>query len=555
MFQSLPSPPPFYRTRSLIIHESGCAAALLTCLVVVGVGIVPAAGEPVASDMPQSTLAGCRYLVIAQEPVRPGAQANRQRALGDPPVVELPVGSRIVVVDTLSPPPAPATNLTPGFAAAGQPDLSFDGERILFAGKQGKNDPLNVWEMNVDGTGLRQITRQSVSCYAPIYLSTIFTLDADKPVYQIAFSRVPEGERVSSLYTCHLDGTRIRRITFNPYGASDPFLISDKRLLYTSWNRPEQKHIATGGAVLTTVNTDGTDVFIFCAPDEAASLCRAQCETAKGWVVYVEAAPGESGGGGSLVAVARTRSLHTRRVIADDPNGLYRSASILDDGKLLASYRPKLGGSYGLYELDAQSGARIAEVFDTSEWHEVEGIVVQPRSEPAGHSSVVDERVNSGKLYCMNTYLSDTDKGRRISEGQIKRVRVIQAVSSGPAGQSSLQGREVDVLESTFGLVGENVLGEASVEPDGSFFLEVPARTPLRLETLDNEGRTLQAMTSWVWVMPQERRGCVGCHEDRELTPPNRHVYALRKEPIRLVADGDATVKSREKEDSRDTGG
>ena len=87
------------------------------------------------------------------------------------------------------------------------------------------------------------------------------------------------------------------------------------------------------------------------------------------------------------------------------------------------------------------------------------------------------------------------------------------------------------------------MLGEADVERDGSFFLEVPARTPLRLETLDEKGDILQAMTSWVWVMPRERRGCIGCHEDRELTPPNRHVFALRKEPVKMVAASDVMAR------------
>ena len=49
----------------------------------------------------------------------------------------------------------------------------------------------------------------------------------------------------------------------------------------------------------------------------------------------------------------------------------------------------------------------------------------------------------------------------------------------------------------------------------------------------------LQAMGSSFWVMPGERRGCIGCHEDRELTPPNRHVLALREEPVKVGIDED----------------
>ena len=81
------------------------------------------------------------------------------------------------------------------------------------------------------------------------------------------------------------------------------------------------------------------------------------------------------------------------------------------------------------------------------------------------------------------------------------------------------------------GAIDQELLGTVPVEPDGSFHLSVPVRAPLRLETLGPDGAVLQAMRSCFWVMPGERRGCIGCHEDRALTPPNRHPLALRKPP------------------------
>ena len=35
--------------------------------------------------------------------------------------------------------------------------------------------------------------------------------------------------------------------------------------------------------------------------------------------------------------------------------------------------------------------------------------------------------------------------------------------------------------------------------------------------------------------MGNENRGCIGCHEDRELSPPNRMVTAISKPPVDLV--------------------
>ena len=75
-------------------------------------------------------------------------------------------------------------------------------------------------------------------------------------------------------------------------------------------------------------------------------------------------------------------------------------------------------------------------------------------------------------------------------------------------------------------------MGTVPVEKDGSFYLKIPARTAVRLETLDATGALLQRMHRWFWVMPLETRGCIGCHEDPELAPANRHVLALRRQPI-----------------------
>ncbi|MGB2984348.1 MAG: hypothetical protein WBE26_00580, partial [Phycisphaerae bacterium] len=489
-------------------------------------------------------------LIFAQIPVRAAARADE---VAIAPRVEnpchgvgahLPIGSRIVAYDPDRPDDSVKT-LTSGFAAAGQPDVSFDGKRILFIGKPEASDPFHVWEMNVDGRGIRRITDKSGNVSAAIYLSTIYTLDADKPVYQIAFCSDPGGAPGGSLYTCRMDGTRIRRITFDPNGVSDPHLLSDSRLLFSRWSNSGgagsphglETRATTRSTDLLTVNTDGTDLFAFAAVHESPAIRSMPCETPDGWVVYVESAACGTGfqpvdRGGSLVAVARSRSLHTRRVVADDPGGLYHSPSAMADGKLLVSYRPKDGGSYGIYVLDPVSGTRVARVFDDPQWHEVDAVVARSRSTPAGRSSVVKEQLDYGLLYCMNANLSDREEAKAIEPGQIKRLRVFKATTNDERGPNDAPGHEQTAARG--GIIVEELLGEVPVERDGSFFLMVPDRTPLRVETLDANGRILQSMVSWIWVMPNEGRGCIGCHEDRELTPPNRHVLALRKRPRRV---------------------
>ena len=58
------------------------------------------------------------------------------------------------------------------FAGAMQPDISYDGTKIVFsARKTAKKDDLwNIYEMSLDGSGLRQVTRNMGICLDPCYL-------------------------------------------------------------------------------------------------------------------------------------------------------------------------------------------------------------------------------------------------------------------------------------------------------------------------------------------------------------------------------------------------
>jgi hypothetical protein len=453
----------------------------------------------------------------------------------------IPLGSRIVLFGPAKQGDG-VVNITPDFAAAARPDLSFDAKHILFIGKRSEGDSFGVWEMNVDGSAPRKVTDGMGGCAEAIYLSTIYTLDADRPVHQIAFRDRSGSGQGNSLYTCRMDGTRIRRITFAPEGVAGPLQLSDGRLLFSQWSSrtrrlPSPASVrsprAEHGSALLTCHADGTDLFPFAGVHEPPALRGMACETEDGSVVYVEADGASRVDGGALIEVARTRSLHTRRVLTNDSDGFYYSPSPGPDGQLLVSHRPKQGGSYGLYLLDARTGTRGERVYDAPGWHDIDALAIRPRREPAGRSSVVDDKADRGELYGLDVYISDTVAGTKIERGQVKRLRVIKALGNAEVGSPAGSGEEAEgTLRNGGTTLGEEVLGDTLVEPDGSFFLEVPPRTPLRLETLDAQGQVLQSMQSWLWVMPGERRGCIGCHEDRELTPPNRHVQALRKDAV-----------------------
>ncbi|MBI5008516.1 MAG: hypothetical protein HZB98_02460, partial [Bacteroidia bacterium] len=78
----------------------------------------------------------------------------------------------------------------------------------------------------------------------------------------------------------------------------------------------------------------------------------------------------------------------------------------------------------------------------------------------------------------------------------------------------------------------DSSLGVVKVEDDGSVYLKVAADMPFRIRTLDSKGSVVNGPGGWYYLRPNERRGCIGCHEDREMVPANRYAVAVSKNPV-----------------------
>jgi hypothetical protein len=104
----------------------------------------------------------------------------------------------------------------------------------------------------------------------------------------------------------------------------------------------------------------------------------------------------------------------------------------------------------------------------------------------------------------------------------------INLLNHGAADNSSDHPRadriEILGIDSTYGVV--------QVEKDGSFYLKVMSDIPFQIRTLDEKGNIINGPCSWLWLRPNERRGCVGCHQDPELVPENRVSLAVKKSPV-----------------------
>jgi len=104
----------------------------------------------------------------------------------------------------------------------------------------------------------------------------------------------------------------------------------------------------------------------------------------------------------------------------------------------------------------------------------------------------------------------------------VKTLRVIEGI---PARMAS--GGEVSSSSRFPQLSARRILAEVPIKADGSFHLTVPASTPIQLQILDDRGLALRSC-GWIWARNHQAQGCICCHEDPELTPPNRVPDALK---------------------------
>jgi hypothetical protein len=397
--------------------------------------------------------------------------------------------SRIMMLDPGHTDVAPRV-LTEGFHAARHPAVSHDGRRLLFVGKREPADPWQVWEGSLTGGRPQPVAVDVRDPRHPAYLG-------DGRI--VLSARGGDGvDTVPALFTAEFDGTKLTRITYHPGPEIAPIVLRDGRVLYVSRDGSP----GTTADRLMVVRYDGTASQLFYERPAAGRILDRPWETGDARVAFVETVPSRAGE--ELVTVSHARPLHSRVVVTDALDGSIASAyPVTDDGFLLA-YRPVDGERFGLYELRAETGELVA-LADGADGDVAQPVLVMPRPRPKVFVSVVDRASATGTLFCLDAHLTD---GR---------------VARGPWRSTTLQ---------VWGASG--LLGETALEGDGSFHVELAANTPVRLATVDTRGRLVRGPSDWIWVRPNEKRGCIGCHEDRELAPSNRVPLATEKPAVRI---------------------
>ncbi|MCP4218430.1 MAG: hypothetical protein GY765_27590 [bacterium] len=423
-----------------------------------------------------------------------------------------------------------AVVLTKEFVSACDPAVSFDGKEILFAGKKEDQSFWQIWRMDADGENKARVTHEKHNCFSPLRVGSLFHLDDKQPTDKILY--VKKGD----LHICNPDGTNPQPITYNPYPEWDPDVLPNGRIVFSSIKQMNSKKGISKIVDLLAVNIDGTDLMGYLTDIDIEGNKEMGRVSRNNRIYFIQTQTDAWPGGGTPACISTRRPAHSFRSLDTIENGFYHSPCPMPDGGLLISYRSKQKNSlYQLYQLDATlldgpgwdsfDGPPIKvkpvlrhkkKLYAAAGNHCIDTQVVAPYPRPQGRSSFVDRKKKTGVFFCLDVYTSQHEAIKNTPRGSIKAVRVMEAVGS-KNHQPELR-----------------ILGIAPVEPDGSFHIRVPAATPLTFQLLDQKGKIVAEHFSRVWAMHRESRGCIGCHEDRELAPPNKFVQAIAKPAVEL---------------------
>ena len=438
------------------------------------------------------------------------------------------------------------------------PRVHWDGERIVFSMRQTRDGNYHIYEINADGTGLRQLTHlRDADDIHPLYLpdDTIVFASTREPKYVMCNRHIS-----ANLYRMEADGANIHQITKSTLFERPTDILPDGRILYDRWEYVDRNF---GDAqALWTVAPDGTNQAIYWGNNTPAP----------GAVIDARIIPGTQKAlsvfsschdlsWGALAIIDRRLGLDGRapvvRIWPENAMSLVKDPgtanNAFDD---FMRVRPKYKDPHPLSETcflvsrlteggggtrDAnRTGIFLVDVFGNEILLHTEGpgcfnpVPLGPNERPVEIPSRRDFENAEGLMYVQDVYEGVHMEG--VARGSVKYLRVVESPEKrywvpGVWGGQGVHHPGVN----WHSFETKRILGTVPVEPDGSAHFSVPSDTFVYFQLLDEEGMMIQSMRSGTVVQSGETTGCVGCHEDRRTAPlpePGRAMpLALRNAP------------------------
>ncbi len=442
-----------------------------------------------------------------------------------------------------------------------EPRLSYDVKRIVFSFVRCPENPYDpnalandaddgfyhIYQVNVDGTGLRQLTSGPYDDLMPAYLpdgGIVFCSTRRRGYARCFGGQFSRRWHVYTLHRMDSNGGNIRTLSFHDTNEWFPAVSPDGRILYSRWDYIDRDAVTHQN--LWAARPDGTNPVALWGNATASPHCTFQIQPVPDSTKIVfTASAHHSITAGSIALVDGSIENNTHRAItrltpevpfpeaeSNQIREYYAAPWPLSERYFLVAYSPKPlvwepgangRNALGIYLLDAFGNreliSRDPEIGSTNPCPLVERPVP-----PVLPSQLPSDAPSTGEVLLVDVY----EGLGEIPRGSVKELRIVQIfpktthlANNPPIG---LAGEEN----------GRAILGTVPVETDGSARFTVPARTPVLFQALDGDGLALQTMRSLTYLQPGECISCTGCHENRMGAPRPRSALAFRREPSRI---------------------
>jgi hypothetical protein len=404
------------------------------------------------------------------------------------------------------------------------PQVHYDGKKILFSYRKGGEHPFHLYEINADGTGLRQLTDGPDDDIEPTYCpdgSIVFCSSRCRRFVNCWYTRV------ATLYRCDADGSNLRMLSSNNDHDNTPWTLPDGRILYMRWEYVDRSQVHYHH--LWTMNPDGTNQTVFFG-------------NLYGNIAMLDAKPIP----GTKKAVASFSQGHGRPehlgpvTIVDPALGpdVQASARIISKGgdwKDPYAFSEDCflaAGPRGIFVMDDKGNAELVYQLPQAERHLQchEPRPLAPRIREQAIPPRTSLRKPTGELV-----LTDIYHGRKMANVERGTVRKLLVLAQLPKPINHSGGMEPLTIGGSFTLA--QILGTVPVEPDGSAYFEVPALKSVFFVALDERDLAVKRMHSFHIVQPGEKTSCAGCHENRTDTPRSAlsaSLLAMKRPPAHI---------------------
>ena len=481
-----------------------------------------------------------------------------------------------------------------------RPMLSWDAKKVLFAyakffpdvnANRTKTDKAtlpeesfyHVYEMNIDGSGLRQLTFGKYNDFDARYLpdGRILFLSTRRG-WHTRYSNddvqatIRDGARpesyvrcggddwrpvaVYTLHTMSADGSDMR--TISPFEMFEwtPTVANDGSIIYARWDYVDRHNMPYMG--LWRMNPDGTQPSHFYGnyTRNPQSMFEPRAIPGSSKMVFTAGAH-HANVGGSLVLVDVTHGEDGEnpivRLTPEVPfaesetsgNGsvwlqhYYASPCPLSETFYLTGWswrglrthfaQNDDGARMGTYLYDAFGNLDLLCADPSFQVQHPIPIVAQ-KPPPVIASTLKDDAPLHGRFMLSNIYKSR----HPFPEGA--RVSSLRIVAIPPKVQPHMNNPEIGVTADD---PGKCVLGTVPVAADGSANFLAPSNVTLFFQALDDDGVVVQTMRSGVSLQPGQTWTCSGCHEPKDevgYATPQQGV-ALKDAPAKITPEGEGS--------------